>query len=106
MILGYETTANSIAYGLIVLALEPDLRQRLSESIASVWSRAVAQGRKHLSYQDDFSELQYLYGFMVSHFKVTSPLKSLKNMTVRDLSFIPRCYPDYQVVPPESGGTH
>ncbi|USP74921.1 putative cytochrome P450 oxidoreductase [Curvularia clavata] len=70
LLAGYETTANAIAYGIFVLALEPMLQQKLSDSIDKVWSRAAAQGRTRLSYEDDFAELQYLYGFMYETFRL------------------------------------
>ena len=40
--------------------------KRLVETIDAIWKHAEGQGRRDLTYQDDFSELQYLYGFMVS----------------------------------------
>ena len=72
---GYETTANAIVYGMLVLALDLSLQQKLSESIKNVWSRAKYQGRTQLSYQDDFAELQYLYGFMVCHLDFATSLE-------------------------------
>jgi cytochrome P450 len=63
---GYETTANAIAYGLIVLALQPELQKRVAAEVDDVWSRAAAEGRSELTYLSDFPELQYMYGFMVS----------------------------------------
>ncbi|RDL40135.1 Uncharacterized protein BP5553_00114 [Venustampulla echinocandica] len=70
LLAGYETTANAIAYGLIVLALEPELQKRVAAEVDSVWSRAAAQGRSELTYEKDFSQLQYMYGFMYETFRL------------------------------------
>ncbi|KAE8378309.1 putative cytochrome P450 oxidoreductase [Aspergillus bertholletiae] len=70
LLAGYETTANAIAYGLIVLALEPELQRRIAAEVDGVWSRAAEQGRSELTYQFDFPELQYMYGFMYETFRL------------------------------------
>ncbi|PIG85948.1 hypothetical protein AARAC_004473 [Aspergillus arachidicola] len=62
---GYETTANAIAYGLIVLALEPEIQRHIAAEVDDVWSQAAMEGRSELTYQFDFSRLQYMYGFML-----------------------------------------
>ncbi|KAI8931177.1 hypothetical protein NX059_011529 [Plenodomus lindquistii] len=70
LLAGYETTANSIAYGMIALALNPALQHKLRGSIEHVWSQAGSQGRTHLSYQEDFAKLRYLHGFMYETFRL------------------------------------
>lgn len=66
LLAGYETTANAIVYGLIVLALRPDLQDKVIEEIDMVYAEAEKEGRKEPTYADDFEKLQYTYGFMVS----------------------------------------
>lgn len=63
---GYETTANAIRYGLIVLALRPDLQDNVTEEIDHTYAQAAAEGRKELSFAEDFEKLTYTYGFMVT----------------------------------------
>ncbi|CAG8952971.1 hypothetical protein HYFRA_00003161 [Hymenoscyphus fraxineus] len=70
LLAGYETTANAIAYGLIVIALEPQLQKRIAAEVDNVWANAAAQGRSELTYADDFSQLQYMYGFMYETFRL------------------------------------
>ncbi|KAJ5139220.1 cytochrome P450 oxidoreductase [Penicillium bovifimosum] len=70
LLAGYETTANAIAYGLIVLALEPELQTRVAAEVDAVWSRAAADGRNELTYLSDFPQLQYMYGFMYETFRL------------------------------------
>lgn len=62
---GYETTANAIVYGLITLALRPDIQANVMREIDSVLDEAKSQGRQELSYKEDFDKLEYTYGFMV-----------------------------------------
>lgn len=66
LLAGYETTANSILYGLICLALYPDMQENLIGELDRVYREAADQGRSELTYTDDFSKLEYTYGFMVS----------------------------------------
>ncbi|KAE8143180.1 putative cytochrome P450 oxidoreductase [Aspergillus pseudotamarii] len=70
LLAGYETTANAIAYGLVVLALEPELQTRVAAEVDSVWSQAAMEGRSELTYQLDFPELKYMYGFMYETFRL------------------------------------
>ena len=65
LLAGYETTANAILYGLIVLALRPDLQNGVIEEVDRVYAEAEKEGRTELTYADDFEKLQYTYGFMV-----------------------------------------
>ena len=62
---GYETTANAIIYGIIVLALHPDLQEHVIAEIDRIYQEAELGGRKELSYAIDFKKLEYTYGFMV-----------------------------------------
>lgn len=63
---GYETTANAIQYGLIVLALRADLQDKVIEEIDRVCAQAAAEGREELTFTEDFGKLTYTYGFMVT----------------------------------------
>lgn len=69
LLAGYETTANSILYGLICLALYPDIQDKVIAEVDQVYEQAAKQGRSELTYADDFEKLEYTYGFMVrDHF--------------------------------------
>ncbi|MCJ1243901.1 hypothetical protein MMC30_001098 [Trapelia coarctata] len=61
---GYETTANAILYGLIVLAIRPDLQDKVTEEVDRIHAEAAASGRKELTYADDYPKLTYTFGFM------------------------------------------
>ena len=65
LLAGYETTANAILYGLICLALYPEVQDRIIEEVDSVYAQAAEQGRSELTYADDFEKFKYTYGFMV-----------------------------------------
>ncbi|KAK2017791.1 putative cytochrome P450 oxidoreductase [Colletotrichum eremochloae] len=70
LLAGYETTANAIAYGLITLALRPDIQARVAAEIDQVYEQAAAEGREELDYSSDFSKLEYTYGFMYETFRL------------------------------------
>ena len=65
LLAGYETTANSILYGLICLALYPDIQEVVIAEVDRVHKEAAEQGRSELTYTEDFDKLEYTYGFMV-----------------------------------------
>ncbi|KAH7349069.1 putative cytochrome P450 oxidoreductase [Pyrenochaeta sp. MPI-SDFR-AT-0127] len=64
LLAGYETTANSIAYGLVALALHQEIQDEVIKEVDSVFARAEQDGRMSLSYREDFEKLEYTYGFM------------------------------------------
>ena len=62
---GYDTTANSMIYGCICLALYDRLQDSVVEEIDRVWDEAEAAGRPELHYEQDFPKLKYTLCFMV-----------------------------------------
>ncbi|KAL8737129.1 MAG: hypothetical protein Q9181_002000 [Wetmoreana brouardii] len=70
LLAGYETTANAILYGLIALALHPEIQCKVAEEINAVWLSALAEGRNGLSYTEDFENLTYTYAFMYETFRM------------------------------------
>ncbi|KAL8692054.1 MAG: hypothetical protein Q9218_002840 [Villophora microphyllina] len=70
LLAGYETTANAIIYGLIVLALYPEIQSKVAEEINALWSAALGEGRNGLSYTEDFEKLIYTYAFMYETFRM------------------------------------
>lgn len=70
LLAGYETTANAIVYGLITLALRPDIQDRVIEEIAQVYAEAAKERRAEPTYAEDFEKLQYTYGFMYETFRL------------------------------------
>ncbi|KAI5250672.1 hypothetical protein E4T42_04852 [Aureobasidium subglaciale] len=65
LLAGYETTANSIYYGLALLAVRPDIQNETIAEIDRIYGEAKADGRDELTYEQDFEKLHYLYGFMI-----------------------------------------
>jgi len=74
---GYETTANTILYGLIVLAIRPDLQDKIIEEVDRVYAEAAAEGRKELTYPQDYAKLIYTYGFMVTPLALPPKLQAI-----------------------------
>jgi cytochrome P450 len=65
LIAGYETTSNVVLYGLIVLAIRPDIQEKVMAEVDKAYVDASNDGRDQLSYAQDFEKFQYTYGFMV-----------------------------------------
>lgn len=63
---GYDTTANSLQYGILVLAAHQDIQTKCIEEVDRVYENAALEGRYELSYDEDFAKLEYTFGFMVS----------------------------------------
>ncbi|KEQ98177.1 hypothetical protein AUEXF2481DRAFT_471843 [Aureobasidium subglaciale EXF-2481] len=70
LLAGYETTANSIYYGLALLAVRPDIQNETIAEIDRIYGEAKADGRDELTYEQDFEKLHYLYGFMYETFRL------------------------------------
>ncbi|KAL8941986.1 MAG: hypothetical protein Q9216_001919 [Gyalolechia sp. 2 TL-2023] len=82
LLAGYETTANAILYGLICLALYPEIQDRVVEEVDRVYAEAFAQGRTELTYADDFEKFEYTYGFMYETFRLfPAPQQITKTVT-------------------------
>lgn len=74
LIAGYETTSNVILYGLIILAIQPEIQNRILAEVDRAYTDVANEGRDELSYADDFEKFDYTYGFMV-RFPLHSPLR-------------------------------
>ena len=60
-------------YGLFLLALHPEIQEKVIREVDRVWAEANASGRESLSYQHDFDKFVYTYGFMVSSPRTLRP---------------------------------
>ncbi|KAI4217475.1 MAG: hypothetical protein LQ351_000070 [Letrouitia transgressa] len=61
---GYDTTANSMIYGCICLALYDSLQDSVTEEIDRVFDECEQAGRTELSYEEDYPKLKYTLCFM------------------------------------------
>ncbi|KAK3324444.1 putative cytochrome P450 oxidoreductase [Cercophora scortea] len=91
LLAGYETTANSIYYGLLALAAWPEVQTKVIEEIDRVYEEAAAEGRSALTYRDDFPKLEYTFGFMYEVFRlypsvvlITKMCQKPQNIQIRD----------------------
>lgn len=65
LLAGYDTTANTIIFCCITLALYPAIQDRLVDEIDRVWTEAEEAGRSELSLVHDMPKFRYLIAFMV-----------------------------------------
>jgi cytochrome P450 len=65
LLAGYETTSNAMVYGLIALALYPEIQDNVIAEVDRIYEGAASDGRNELTYTDDFGKFDYTYGFMV-----------------------------------------
>ncbi|KAK5637153.1 hypothetical protein RRF57_012865 [Xylaria bambusicola] len=70
MLAGYDTTANSIQYGLLMLAANPDVQSKVIAEIDQVYDEAAVEGRHVLTYNEDFAKLEYTFGYMYETFRL------------------------------------
>ncbi|KAL8945489.1 MAG: hypothetical protein Q9183_008075, partial [Haloplaca sp. 2 TL-2023] len=61
---GYDTTANSMIYACICLALYDDLQDNVTEEIDRVYDEMEKAGRTTLDYEEDYPKLKYTLCFM------------------------------------------
>ena len=63
---GYDTTANTIIFSCVALALFENVQQELLNELDQVVEFSQSQGRTELSYTEDFPRFRYMLAFMVS----------------------------------------
>ncbi|KAL8898399.1 MAG: hypothetical protein Q9207_006722 [Kuettlingeria erythrocarpa] len=83
LLAGYETTANAIAYGLIILAIRQDIQDEVIKEIDAVRAVARSEGREELSYKQDFNKLEYTYGFMYETFRLFPGVTLITKMVTK-----------------------
>ncbi|KAL9123057.1 MAG: hypothetical protein Q9187_000384 [Circinaria calcarea] len=64
LLAGYDTTANTIIFSAITLALNENIHNRIVKEIDQVYQEAEKDGRKELSYSQDLPRFRYLLAFM------------------------------------------
>jgi cytochrome P450 len=65
LLAGYDTTANTILFCCITLALYPAIQDRLIDEVDSIWAEAEREGRSELTLVHDMPKFRYLIAFMV-----------------------------------------
>lgn len=65
LLAGYDTTANTILFCTITLALYPSIQDKVINEIDNVWTEAEMAGRTELSLAHDMPKFRYLIAFMV-----------------------------------------
>jgi cytochrome P450 len=66
LLAGYDTTANTMLFCSITLALYPSIQQAVVDEVDRVWAEAEQAGRSELSFVHDMPKFRYLVAFMVS----------------------------------------
>ncbi|KAH8894582.1 putative cytochrome P450 oxidoreductase [Thozetella sp. PMI_491] len=79
---GYESSANSIYYGLLCMALYPEIQKTAIEEIDAVYASALRNGFNELSYGEHFPKLEYLYAFMYEVFRLYPNLLHLTKVAL------------------------
>ncbi|KAF1829167.1 putative cytochrome P450 oxidoreductase [Decorospora gaudefroyi] len=70
LLAGYDTTANTILFCCITLALYPAVQDCLIEEVDRVWTEAERAGRSELSLVHDMPKFRYLIAFMYEVMRV------------------------------------
>lgn len=65
LLAGYDTTANTILFCTITLALYPSIQAQVINEVDLVWKKAEMAGRTELSLAHDMPRFRYLIAFMV-----------------------------------------
>ncbi|KPJ08459.1 Cytochrome P450 9e2 [Papilio machaon] len=77
LIAGYETSSTLLSFGIHILAVNPDLQNKLREHILQ-----VTEG-KEITY-DLLTELDYLEGFLLETLRLHPPLSRVDRVCVKD----------------------
>ncbi|KAJ7160377.1 cytochrome P450 [Mycena filopes] len=91
---GHETTANTLHYALLCLALHPEIQDMLLREIDSIYERALKEGRTELEYEKDFSRARWAFATMYETTRVYTPTGMTNKWTISDqpIAFGGRAY--------------
>lgn len=92
--LGYDTSATTITYGAIMLALYSDVQDRVLEEVDRVFHEALGQGRNELDYDLDYPKLKYTLAFMVRFQCDQATTQWLTDFLVRNPPYFPSRHPN------------
>ncbi|KAL4746662.1 hypothetical protein BDW72DRAFT_207140 [Aspergillus terricola var. indicus] len=81
---GYDTTANTILFSSIVLALYDDIQDAIIAEVRRIKQEAEAAGRSELSYDEDLPKFRYLLAFMYEVMRVFPIVIPITRMAVQN----------------------
>jgi len=67
---GYDTTANTMIYTCVVLAIYTDIQQKARQEVDSIYAKMGGSDDRELSYSKDFHSFHYLVALMVRTFQI------------------------------------
>ncbi|KAA8909881.1 cytochrome P450 oxidoreductase [Sphaerosporella brunnea] len=67
---GYDTTANAMSFGSVLLALYPKIQDRIIAELDQVYAEAAAAGRSELTQAEDFPKFRYVLAYMYEALRV------------------------------------
>ncbi|KAL2833624.1 cytochrome P450 [Aspergillus pseudoustus] len=70
LLAGYDTTANTIIYTTLVLALYDDIQDQAIAEVRRVYVEAAAAGHTELSYEEDLPKFRYLLALMYETMRI------------------------------------
>lgn len=80
--IGYDTTANTMIYTCVVIALYQDIQNKAQEEIDSIYAQLKADDGTGLSYSKHFNRFRYLLAVMVRKANVHFRCYNLRSVTV------------------------
>ncbi|KAJ7458769.1 cytochrome P450 [Mycena galericulata] len=91
---GHETSANTLHYALILLALHPPVQARVLAEVDALHARAGAEGRGELEYERDFAGVRWIFAVMNETLRVYPPTGMTNKWTAADapIAFKGRTY--------------
>ncbi|KAH7925420.1 cytochrome P450 [Leucogyrophana mollusca] len=63
LLAGHETSAHSLSFAFVLLALYPEVQQKIYNEAAGVWSGNTPTADLNSTYKEDFSKLEYTMAF-------------------------------------------
>ncbi|KAF9894899.1 hypothetical protein FE257_004521 [Aspergillus nanangensis] len=84
LLAGYDTTANTILFSSIVLAMYDDIQDEIIAEVRRITQEAEAAGRSELSYTEDLPKFRYLLAFMYEVMRVFPIVIPITRMAVQN----------------------
>ncbi|KIA75977.1 hypothetical protein HK57_00220 [Aspergillus ustus] len=70
LLAGYDTTANTIIFTSLVLALYDDIQDQAIAEVRRIYAEAAAAGRTELLYEEDLPKFRYLLALMYETMRI------------------------------------
>ncbi|KAF9010195.1 cytochrome P450 [Cyathus striatus] len=84
LLAGHETTAHTLCFVIILLALYPDIQEKVFEEALRLWPNGAPTPNSHTSYKESMSRLEYTSAVFHEAVRLYPPVARMARHTLSD----------------------